>query len=143
MDTLLRSLLDPTDASLKAEVMSHSPTTAVIVDMDHTIVKVLGDRLLPALGYSWPDEVIGQPVEIFLPDGMRESHRGWFDGWMNKPQERSLREAQPMTVQCKDGTTIRVRISLNQLYLENGERLDKSYAGKPFRGGVAYVIVDA
>lgn len=142
MDNLLRSVLDPSDATLQAEIMSNSPTTAVIVDSEHTIVKIYGHRLLTALGYPWPDEVIGQKVEIFLPEAMRTSHYGWFDGWINNPQERPLREAQPMTVQRKDGTMTKVRISLAKFYVEDGARLGKDYAGKPFRGGVAYVVTD-
>lgn len=139
---LLRSIMDPTDSALLADLMRSSPMTAVVVHESHIIVAVEGGQLLDALGYAWPNEVIGQPVEIFLPANKREAHKGWFDGWIAHPQERALREAQPMTVQRKDTGTIRVRISTRKLYLPEGDDLGKAYAGKPFRGGVAYVFVD-
>jgi hypothetical protein len=142
MDRLLRSVLDPTDSALLAELMRGSPMTSVVVNEDHTIVAVEGGNLLEALGYAWPNDLIGQKVEIFLPSDKRDAHRGWFDGWIRDPQERPLREAQPMTVQRHGEGTIRVRISLKKIYLPDGERLGEQYAGKPFRGGVAYVFVD-
>jgi hypothetical protein len=116
--------------------------TMVVVNEDHTIVIVEGGNLLDALGYAWPDDVIGEPVEIFLPADKRESHKGWFNDWISHPQERPLRDAQPMTVQKNGEGTIRVRISIKKLYLSEGDRLGKKYAGGPFRGGVAYVFVD-
>lgn len=138
----LRDLLDPTDSTLLAELMRGSPMTSVMVNEDHTIVAVEGGNLLDQLGYAWPNDIIGQPVEIFLPEDKRELHKGWFDGWMDQPVERPLRAAQPMTVQKKGAGTLSVRISIKKVYLPDGERLGKSYAGKPFRGGVAYVFVD-
>jgi hypothetical protein len=139
---LLRDLLDPTDSTLLAELMRGSPMTSVMVNEDHTIVAVEGGNLLEQLGYPWPSDVIGQKVEIFLPPDKRESHKGWFDGWINHPQERPLRDAQPMTVQKNEGGTLTVRISIKKVYLPDGARLGKDYEGRPFRGGVAYVFVD-
>lgn len=142
MSSLLRSIVDPTDSALLADLMRGSPMTAVVVGEDHTIVAVEGGYLLAALGYAWPNDVIGQSVEIFLPEAMKNAHKTWFDEWMRMPQERPLREAQPMTVQRNGEGTIRVRISIKKLYLPDGEALGKAYAGKPFRGGIAYVFVD-
>ncbi len=139
---LLRDLMDPADNALVAEMSRGAAITMVLVDADHTIVMVEGGELLEALGYYWPDEIIGQPVEIFLPPDKRESHKGWFDGWINHPQERKLREAQPMTVWKKGGGTIKVRISIRKFYMKDGARLGTEHAGRPFRGGVAYVFVD-
>lgn len=138
----IASLIEPSDSALHAEVMRNAPMTAVIVGKDHIIAKVLGDLLLPHLRYPWPNEVIGQPVEIFLPEEMREAHKGWFDEWMEHPQDRQLREAAPMTVLRKDGGKAKVRIVLRKLYMEDGGKISRDYAGKPFAGGIAYVVVD-
>lgn len=116
--------------------------TIVVVDEQHIIALIEGGVLLDALGYAWPNDVIGKPVEIFLPPDKREAHKGWFDGWLTLPQERQLRDAQPMTVQRNGEGTIRVRISIKKLYLPDGEEVGKAYAGKPFRGGIAYVLTD-
>ncbi len=139
--SLLRELMDPADNALAAELAKGAAITMVLVGADHRIVAAEGGELLEALGYFWPDEVVGQPVEIFLPPDKREAHKGWFDGWLDKPQERKLREAQPMLVWKKDGGTIKVRISIRKLYMKDGARLGDAYAGKPFRGGVADVFV--
>lgn len=138
----ISSLIEPADSALHAEVMRNAPMTAVIVSKDHTIVKVLGETLLRHLKYPWPNEIIGQKVEVFLPEPLREKHRGWFDEWMKDPQDRHLREAAPMTVQRKDNTFAKVRIVLRKLYMEDGGKIAKEYAGQPFAGGIAYVVVD-
>lgn len=138
----ISSLIEPSDAVLHTEVMRNAPMTAVIVGRDHIIVKVLGDLLLPHLRYPWPNEIIGKPVEIFLPDSMREMHKTWFNEWMEHPQDRPLRDAAPMTVQRKDGGTAKVRIVLRKFYMEDGAKVSKEYAGKPFAGGIAYVVID-
>jgi hypothetical protein len=139
---LLRDLLDSSDSALLADLMRGSPMTAVVVHEDHTIVAIEGGNLLDALGYPWPTDLIGQKVEVLVPEDKREAHRGWFDGWLQDPQERPLRDAQPMIVQKHISGTVRVRISIKKLYLPDGMRLGPDYAGKPFRGGVAYVFVD-
>lgn len=141
MSNLLRDLVDPADNSLIAEMSRGAAITMVLVASDHTIVKIEGGELLEVLGYGWPDELEGQPVENLLPPDKRESHKGWFDDWINRPQERKLREAQPMTVWKKNGGTIKVRISIRKFYMKDGARLGERHAGKPFRGGVADVFV--
>lgn len=141
--TLLRDLMDPEDNALAAEMSRGAAITMVLVGSDHRIVLVEGGELLEALGYFWPDEIVGQPVEIFLPPDLREAHKGWFDEWLEHPQERKLREAQPMKVWKKNGGLITVRISIRKFYLKDGARLGAEYAGRPFRGGVADCFVIA
>jgi hypothetical protein len=138
----LRDLLGPADAELHAEIMKNAPMTAVIVDRDHKIVKVLGDTLLSHLGYHWPNEVIGKDVEIFLPTDLRGSHKHWFDEWMAHPKDRPLKDASTMTVQKEDGAPAKVRIVLRKLYMEDGGKISKDYVGRPFTGGIAYVVVE-
>lgn len=137
-NSLLKDILDPTDSALLADLARGSPMTFVVVDQNHIIVAIEGGQLMEALGYAWPTELVGKPVEIFLPPDKRESHKGWFDSWIERPAERALRDAQPMTVQKKEEGTIQVRISIKKLFLNDGSRLGASYAGKPFIGGVAY-----
>lgn len=139
--SLLRELMDPTDTALMAELSKGAAITMILVGADHIIVAAEGGELLQALEYYWPDEIVGQPVEIFLPPDKRESHKGWFEGWLTNPQERKLREAQPMTVWKKNGGTVKVRISIRKFYLKDGAKLGERYAGKPFRGGVADCFV--
>lgn len=138
--TLFRDLLDPADNALLADLARGSPITFVVVNEDHTIVAIEGGTLIEDLGYSWPTEIVGQPVEMFLPVDKREAHKGWFDAWINRPEERALRDAQPMSVQKKGQGTTQVRISIKKLYLADGSRLGPEHAGKPFRGGCAYVF---
>lgn len=138
---MLRDIIDPANKFI-ADLARDSPMTMVVVGEDHLIVAIEGNTLLDALGYAWPSDVIGHPVEIFLPDDKKASHQGWFNAWLSKPETRRLRDAQPMVVAKKDGGTATVRISIKKLYLPDGRDLGERYAGAPFRGGLAYVFVD-
>lgn len=142
MANILRSVLATGDGDLFNTIMATAPFTAVVVDSEHIIVRIFGEKLLPALGYSWPDELIGQPVETLVPPPLRKSHETWFNGWLNDPQDRPLRQAELMSVWTKQGGTTQVRITLGKLYLPDGEAIGEKYAGKPFRGGIAYVVTD-
>lgn len=139
----LPSVIAANEAALREMVMDAAPVTAVVVASDHTIVKVFNEELLTALGYPWPDEVVGKPVEIFLPAEMHDQHVKWFDAWMEDPTSRPLRNRLGMKAIRADGKPQNVSIILRKLYLEDGEIFGPAYAGKPFRGGVAHCMIEA
>lgn len=139
----LPSIIAANEASLREMVMSDAPVTAVIVAADHTIVKIFNEELLTALGYPWPDQILGKPVEIFLPAEMHDQHVKWFDAWMENPTAKPLRNRLGMKAHRADGEPQNVSIILRKLYLEDGDVFGESYAGKPFRGGVAHVMIES
>lgn len=139
----LPSVIAANEASLREAIMNDAPVTAVVVAENHKIVKVFNEELLTALGYPWPDEVIGKPVEIFLPTDMHAQHVIWFDAWMRDPTARPLRNRLGMKAIRADGEPQSVSIILRKLYLEDGEIFGPDYAGKPFRGGVAHVMIES
>lgn len=84
----------------------------VIVDKDGCIV--LFNRRASFL-FGWTsDEVIGKPVEILIPDDLRERHAGVHrKGFMAEPYTRPMGANMDLRAQHKDGTSFPVLIDLH------------------------------
>jgi PAS domain S-box-containing protein len=64
-----------------------------------------------AFGYE-PEELVGQPVEVLVPERMREVHRGNRARFAAAPATRSMGAGLPLYARCRDGSEIPVEVSL-------------------------------
>ena len=94
------------------------PSGIVVVDPAGKIVTVNG-RLLALFGYS-RDELVGQPIEILLPERFRAKHVGQRDGFLANPRARMLGVGRELFGRCKDGSEILVEIGLTTLKAKEG-----------------------
>ncbi|MEO7430032.1 MAG: PAS domain S-box protein [Acidimicrobiales bacterium] len=94
------------------------PDPMVIVDEAGTIVAVNG-QALALLGYG-PDELVGQPVELLVPDDRRERHEAHRTSYLATPSTRPMGGGLDLAVRCQDGSTIPADISLRPLALGAG-----------------------
>jgi PAS domain S-box-containing protein len=60
-----------------------------------------------AFGYE-PEELVGQPVEVLVPERMREVHRGNRARFAAAPATRSMGAGLPLSARCRDGSEIPV-----------------------------------
>lgn len=67
-------------------------------------------------------ELEGQPVELLVPEHLREAHRGHRAGFLGGPARRAMGEARDLVARRKDGTLIPVDVSLSAVDHER-ERL--------------------
>lgn len=65
-------------------------------------------------GYS-SDELIGQNVDILLPDSLRGGHRAHRDQYFSNPQSRPMGLGMDLQARHKDGTEFFVEISLSYI----------------------------
>ena len=88
-----------------------SPSGMIVVDGGGTIVIVNGEveRLF---GYG-RDELVGQPVEILLPDKLRGKHTGQRGGFMHRPGARRLGTGREFLGRRKDGSEVPIEVGLN------------------------------
>lgn len=99
-------------------LLESAPDAMVIVDADARIV--LSNRQVGNLfGYE-PDELLGQPVEVLVPDRFREGHMSLREGFLRQPGVRPMGSGRELYAVRKDGTEFPVEISLSPLVTEEG-----------------------
>jgi PAS domain S-box-containing protein len=91
----------------------------VLVDKNGTILMV-NPRVEELFQYTGK-ELIGRPIEILIPDRLREKHVHYRESYNQKPKKRSMGAGMDLQGQRKDGTTFSVEISLN--YFRAGDEL--------------------
>lgn len=106
--------LERSESRLRRLVES-SPDAFLVVDVNG-VIGLANDELERLSGYT-RDELIGQPVEILVPDDRREVHVRHRDAYSAVPSRRTMGAGQSLTLLRKDGATVPVDISLSPLDL--------------------------
>jgi len=99
-------------------LVESAPDAVVVVDQSGCIV--LANRQTELLfGYS-RTELLGQTIEILLPERLHQRHRGQRDGYLDAPGVRPMGSGRDLTARRKDGSEVPVEISLSPLQTESG-----------------------
>ncbi len=91
----------------------------LVVDASGHIVLV-NAALTRMFGYSG-EELIGQPMEILLPETDRARHGDLRAGYMEAPLPRPMGAGRDLRGRRKDGSVLQVEISLSA-FVENGQQ---------------------
>jgi len=94
-----------------------SPSGVLIVGAAGTIVMV-NARLEWELGYEH-DELIGQPVEVLVPESLRSLHEQYRSDYSTLAQTRPM-GVRELVGRRKDGSTIPLEIGLNPILTSSG-----------------------
>ena len=99
-------------------LLEAAPDAMVCVEADGRIavVNAQAERLF---GYA-RDELIGQPVEILVPDEARQVHPGHRAGYVANPVPRPMGARMQLTGRRRDGTTFPAEISLSAFDTDEG-----------------------
>ena len=71
------------------------------------------------MGYL-PEELIGKPHSVLIPERFRAPHAGYVAGYMNNPSSRMMGEGLELAALRKDGSEFRVEISLSPYLAPDG-----------------------
>ncbi len=102
---------------LRAAVES-SPSGLLMTDNSGRIVLV--NREVERLfGYS-REELLGQPVDMLVPEQFRDMHPGYRGSFIADPKVRAMGAGRDLYGRRKDGTEVPVEIGLNPIATEEG-----------------------
>ncbi len=101
-----------------AGLLEAAPDAMVCVDADGRIalVNAQTERLF---GYG-RDELVGQPVELLVPDAIRDAHPGHRAGYVGDPRPRPMGAGMELAGRRRDGTTFPAEISLSAIDTDRG-----------------------
>ena len=90
---------------------SKSPDATVVID-DRGYIVFANDRVREIFGWV-PDELVGRSIEVLIPAGKQEVHRGHRALFRATPTARAMGAGSVLIGQCRDGGTVPVDVSLS------------------------------
>lgn len=99
-------------------VVESAPNAFVMADAEGRIVLV-NARTEKLLGYR-REELIGQPVEILVPDRFRAGHGEDRRHYMGHPESRPMGAGRDLSARRKDGSEVPVEIGLSPVHTARG-----------------------
>lgn len=102
-----------TSEELIDTTLSLMPDAAVVVGQDGVITHV-NESLSDLFGYE-VDGVVGQEIEVLVPERLRSVHRGHRNGFIDDPRPRAMGAGLRLFGRRRDGTEFPVDISLAPL----------------------------
>lgn len=95
---------------LGIEHIKNSQLAVIAVNNKAEIVLVNRSAEL-MFGYH-KSELIGQPIEILLPDALKEKHQQHRTGFIENARNRPMGSGLELKARCKNGTEIKIDINL-------------------------------
>jgi eukaryotic-like serine/threonine-protein kinase len=97
-------------------LLESAPDATCVLDESGVIVRV-NAQLERLFGHD-RDELIGQPVEMLVPDELRARHRGFVSRYIAAPEVRPIGVGRTLQGQHKNGAVFAVEISLSPVVTE-------------------------
>lgn len=122
-DTLVTSIIRDVTAQRAAEarfraLLESAPDGIVVVNGQGTIV-IVNSQTERLFGYT-RQELIGQNIEILVPERYRKSHVADRSAYSTDPKLRPMGAGRALTGRTKDGQEFPVEISLSPLVTDQG-----------------------
>lgn len=107
LESAARQIVDP-DALIW--MVERSPVATIVVGQDFRI-ELINAKTEFLFGYH-RSELIGQPIEILVPDAVKEAHKGHTAKYASDPRSRPMGEAMALSGKHKTGKLFPVSIVL-------------------------------
>jgi PAS domain S-box-containing protein len=98
-------------------VIDAAPDGIVVVD-DQEVIALTNPMAAQMFGYS-ADELVGQPIEVLLPDRLRAGHAAHRDGYIRHPRTRAMGSGLDLRGRRRSGEEFPVEIALSPVRLSD------------------------
>ncbi|NVB37685.1 PAS domain S-box protein [Pseudenhygromyxa sp. WMMC2535] len=121
--TLIACSLRDVDARHRRErvfmsILEAAPDAMLAVDREQRVVYANG-RMEAVFGYERA-ELVGQPLELLIPEAARARHREHITRYASDPQVRSMGASRTLFGRHKDGSEVPIDVSLSPAKTEDG-----------------------
>jgi PAS domain S-box-containing protein len=100
------------------QMVEGSPSGKVLVGQDGSII-LANSPMEKLFGYA-KEELLGQPVEVLLPERLRGQHPAYRERFFAAPQARPMGAGQVLHGRRKDGSEFPVEVGLNPVRSDTG-----------------------
>lgn len=97
-------------------ILDAEPAGVIGVD-DRGIIRLVNAAVERQLGYG-RDKILGQPVDLLVPEAFRAAHGGHRADFMRGPTPRMMGAGRDLNAVAKDGSLVPVEIGLNPVERE-------------------------
>lgn len=104
--------------ALAKTTVDASPTAQIMIDRDGGIV--LFNRMAEKIFGYHRDELLGKPIEILVPQGLRDEHVAHRNSFIKEPLARAMGIGRDLNGVRKDGSEFPVEIGLQPLRIADG-----------------------
>jgi PAS domain S-box-containing protein len=119
VSSAIRDISHRTRAEAKfRDLLESAPDAMVIVDQAG-LVLLVNSQTEKLFGYT-RRLLLGQPVEMLVPERFRGGHPGMRGGFFKEPRVRAMGEGRELFGRRQDGTEFPVEISLSPIETEDG-----------------------
>lgn len=99
-------------------VIEASPYGKLLVD-SKGVIQLINSSLLNLFGYT-KEELLGQSMDVLLPERYRTGHEAHRKNYLHNPSLRAMGVGRDLTGRHKNGTEIPIEIGLNPVDTDSG-----------------------
>lgn len=102
------------------KILFENAGQGMLVTNNRGVIELVNPMLLSMFGYDNEDELLGNTIEILIPDRIKNKHEQHRSGYVKSPKARNMGNGMDLMAKRKDGSEFSVEIGLNHC-VENGE----------------------
>ena len=114
-----RDITDRRGAELRFQRLLEAAPDAIVIVGDDGRIRLANQRVEDLFGYA-ADDLVGQTVEVLLPERFRDGHMGHRLDFAAMPRARQMGLGLELVARRHDGTEFPVEISLGPLETKEG-----------------------